>query len=563
SVDHLAARVLVLPGAGEGDRQDLAVRLGAEQVDGRVLHRELRAQVAVDPLHRRALLGDGALGDQVVDVVRPVLDRRVADVGARLADDLDHRRMQRVGRVDRGGAALDVVDVGALLGDDQRPLELPHVLRVDPEVGLERHLDLDARGDVNERAAGPDGGVERRELVVVGRDDRGPVLAHDVLVLAKGRVHVGEDHALLLESLVDLVIDDLGLVLGADAGEELALRLGDSQPIEGVLDVLGNLVPAAAVLLRGADEVVDVVPVDLAQIAAPRRGRALLEVLERLEAEVAHPLGLGLVVGDVAHDLLREPLGGLVRVAGLRIVEAKALRVVGADLLERLLLLRELLRGKRWDCDLRRCHEVSLPPASLRHPRRGRRMSRPAGTRGASWACRCGGRTATRAAGTPLYRRRRRTRPPRAGRRRGSSGPRSRRAHRRRHKRPRSCDRQRPPGASRPGGAPRVCKRSPLWPWSRSCLPSCQSSLYSYLRTRILAVDPAPTCGRRGVPDRGTERSGFGSTQSTSDRWMRIASIQPRRPPFAAPWNAETSAVRAVSRRPRVTTVTVKRRTPG
>ena len=51
-------------------------------------------------------------------------------------------------------------------------------------------------------------------------------------MLAQRRVHVHEDHALLLEVLADLVVDDLGLVLGADAGEELALGLGDAQPVE-------------------------------------------------------------------------------------------------------------------------------------------------------------------------------------------------------------------------------------------------------------------------------------------------------------------------------------------
>ena len=65
-------------------------------------------------------------------------------------------------------------------------------------------------------------------------------------MLAQGRVHVGEDHALGLELLVDLVVDDLALVLGADAGEELALGLGDAEPVEGVLDVLGDVVPARA-----------------------------------------------------------------------------------------------------------------------------------------------------------------------------------------------------------------------------------------------------------------------------------------------------------------------------
>ena len=122
-------------------------------------------------------------------------------------------------------------------------------------------------------------------------------------MLAQGGVHVGEDHALRLELLVDLVVDDLGLVLGADAGEELALRLGDAEPVEGVLDVLGDLAPVAAVLLGGADEVVDVVEVDLVEVAAPLRGRARVEVLERLEPEVAHPLRLVLVLGDRLDDL--------------------------------------------------------------------------------------------------------------------------------------------------------------------------------------------------------------------------------------------------------------------
>ena len=172
AVHHLGAGVLVLALAGEGDGQRLAAGVLAHQVDGRVLHRDLGADVAVDPLHRRALLAGGALGDQVVDVVRPVLDGRVAAAGALLHDDLHDRAVQRVGGVDRRGAALDVVHVGALVDDDQRPLELAHVLGVDPEVGLQRDLDVHALRHVDERAARPDRGVQRGELVVADRDDR-------------------------------------------------------------------------------------------------------------------------------------------------------------------------------------------------------------------------------------------------------------------------------------------------------------------------------------------------------------------------------------------------------
>src|SRR4051812_40229817 len=337
-VDDLAARVLVLAVAGERDREDLAVGALAHEVDGRVLHRQLRAEVAVDPLDRRVGLGDRALRDEVEDVVRPVLHGRVADAGARLGAQLDDRGVQRVGAVRRGSAALDVVHVGALVGEDQRALELAHVLRVDAEVGLQRHLDVDARGHVDERAARPHGAVESRELVVVRRDDRREVLLDEVLVLAQRGVHVREDHALGLELLVDLVVDDLGLVLRADAGEEVALGLGDAEPIEGLLDVLGHVVPRALGALGGAHEVVDLVEVDLGERRrAPRRHRAGEEVVERLEAEVAHPLRLALELGDLLDELAREALRRLVEVV-LRVVEAVALGVVGVDVLERLVL---------------------------------------------------------------------------------------------------------------------------------------------------------------------------------------------------------------------------------
>ena len=131
-----------------------------------------------------ALVRDGALRDEVVDVVGPVLDRRVAAAAALLDDDLDDSRVQRVRGVDGRRAALDVVHVGALVGDDQRPLELAHVLGVDPEVGLQRDVDVHARRHVDERATGPHGGVQRRELVVTGRDHGAEVLFEQLRVLA-------------------------------------------------------------------------------------------------------------------------------------------------------------------------------------------------------------------------------------------------------------------------------------------------------------------------------------------------------------------------------------------
>ena len=149
-VDHLRAGVLMLIGTGVGDRQHLARGLRAGQNDRRVLHRELRADVAVDPLHMALGFDVGPLGDQVEDIVGPVLDGGVGDASRRLHHDLHNRGVQRIRGVGRGRAALDVVHLRTLVGDDQGALELTHVFRVDAEVGLQRHLDFDARRHIDE-----------------------------------------------------------------------------------------------------------------------------------------------------------------------------------------------------------------------------------------------------------------------------------------------------------------------------------------------------------------------------------------------------------------------------
>ena len=55
-----------------------------------------------------------------------------------------------------------------------------------------------------------------------------------------------------LEVLAVAVEDDLGLVLGGDTGQVLALRLGDAQLLVGVLDRVGQLVPVVRPARRWA-----------------------------------------------------------------------------------------------------------------------------------------------------------------------------------------------------------------------------------------------------------------------------------------------------------------------
>jgi hypothetical protein len=97
-------------------------------------------------------------------------------------------------------------------------------------------------------------------------------------VLLQARVGVQEDDALVLQLLLDLVVDDLGLVLRGDAGDQsLLLRLGDAEPVVRGLDVVGQVVPAGGLLLGGADEVFDVLEVDVGEVGAPGGQRLALE----------------------------------------------------------------------------------------------------------------------------------------------------------------------------------------------------------------------------------------------------------------------------------------------
>ena len=86
------------------------------------------------------------------------------------------------------------------------------------------------------------------------------------------------------KSLVKSIIKQMGETDSElPAGKVLSLGFGNAQLVEGVLDVLGNLVPASALPLRSAHEVVDVLEVDVVHSACgPFRHGVLAKMVERL-----------------------------------------------------------------------------------------------------------------------------------------------------------------------------------------------------------------------------------------------------------------------------------------
>ena len=113
----------------------------------------MAAEGAGNPLDLAALVAHRALGVQVVHVLRPVLDGRIAQLGVLAHEQLDRARVQVRHVVFRCRTSFDEVQVGAVFHDDERVLELARALRVQAEVALQREVELGVFRDVHEAAA--------------------------------------------------------------------------------------------------------------------------------------------------------------------------------------------------------------------------------------------------------------------------------------------------------------------------------------------------------------------------------------------------------------------------
>ena len=176
------------------------------------------------------------------------------------------------------------MQVGVVLDDDERVLKLTGALCVETEVALQRKIELGALGHVDKRAARPHGTVQCRKLVVGGRDKCHELLVDERLPLrvVQGLLDAGVDDAHLGRRFLHVVVDELGVVLRADARQVAALGLGDAQALKGVLDVVGHRLPVVLLVGVGLDVGDDVVHVQALDGGTPRRVGETIEDLEGL-----------------------------------------------------------------------------------------------------------------------------------------------------------------------------------------------------------------------------------------------------------------------------------------
>ena len=213
----LCAGIEVLPRACKGDAGELHAGVITLEDAHRVQAADMRAEGTGHPLDNAVFLDKRALGVEVIHVLRPVLDGRIAQLRVLLDIQLDAAGVEISNIVLRSGAALDEVQARALVDDDERVLELSRALGVEAEVGLERYRDLHTLRHIHERAARPHRAVERGELMVARGDELHEILMHHLGIFALERaLHICVYDTLLGDLGFNIVIDKLGVVLRAD-----------------------------------------------------------------------------------------------------------------------------------------------------------------------------------------------------------------------------------------------------------------------------------------------------------------------------------------------------------
>ena len=139
----------------------------------------------------------------------------------------------------------------------------------------------------------------------------------DIFVLFQSRIKIRVDNPLLYQFVLDAVIDDFRVVLGADAGQRRLFRFGDPQAVKRILDVIGNVVPVGFHLGVRADISDDIVHIEFTDIRAPVGIFHMIKDIEGFEAEIEHPLRFVFLFRNFADNVFREPcfrLVGIVKI---------------------------------------------------------------------------------------------------------------------------------------------------------------------------------------------------------------------------------------------------------
>ena len=153
----------------------------------------------------------------------------------------------------RCGTAFDKVQIRALFNNDQCMLKLSCTGRIQSEIGLQWNLHMHTCRNIYERTAGPDRAVQCRKLMVSGRNQLHEMAVHQIGIFSCQRAfHIRVYNALCCNLFAHVVINQLRIVLCADARQGSTLCIRDAQCFKRIFDIGRNLGPFRTHLRVGA-----------------------------------------------------------------------------------------------------------------------------------------------------------------------------------------------------------------------------------------------------------------------------------------------------------------------
>ena len=104
---QLSTRVLMLSTPSQCKRQYLSPCPAPDQITAWIFHGDFRPQISVHPFHHTIFFYKCPLGNQVVNVIAPVLDCRIPAPCALFDENLHNRSMQGISGINGSSAIMN------------------------------------------------------------------------------------------------------------------------------------------------------------------------------------------------------------------------------------------------------------------------------------------------------------------------------------------------------------------------------------------------------------------------------------------------------------------------
>ncbi len=268
-MDDLGTRIEILSLTGKGYAREFAVCPFSLEDTHRIETGRMGSKGTGDPVDGPVLADNGPFRIEVVHIFGPVFDCRIGQRSIVTYEEFDAAGMEVGHVVFRCRTAFDEVDFGTFFDDDHGVFELACTRCIETEIALQGNGHIDTGRYVDEGATRPDGAVEGSEFMIRRRHEFHEMGLDDIFVLFQCRIKIRIDDALLHQFVLDAVVDDFRVVLGADAGQGCLLRFGDAQAVERIFDIVGNVIPVGFHLCVRADVSDDIVHIEFTDIRTP------------------------------------------------------------------------------------------------------------------------------------------------------------------------------------------------------------------------------------------------------------------------------------------------------